>query len=273
MSLSRTRGGVPVEKFASMLTQADYCFGRQAAARRCAGECPAGRTLAWQLIVRAWFDTDAVSEEEARTWGFPDERRLLDAAFTDLPQLHLVDQASMGLGFAYRNFDAERCGVAPLAWALFLMLAMGMRSARAAGFAIAAGYASEAFPQARRLAEFAARADYIAQDRTGQRADSWLAGRGKKPAALVGQEYWEALSPGSHADLEHVQWMSDRTRKEWLDVRAARSHTDRVMCIAVAVGAKDLLVVANREAGELDDALETLQAAITHALNGLDDAT
>jgi hypothetical protein len=139
-----------------------------------------------------------------------------------------------------------------------------------AGLTVAAGYASEALPQTRRLLEFAARAQYLIDDPTGQRAEAWMTGRGKKPAALVGHELWKELSPSSHADGYHLRWMSQRSPQARVFTFATRSQLDVTVCLAIAVGAKDLADVVHLYGGLKRDAIQHFNRQIDQAIEALE---
>lgn len=188
-----------------------------------------------------------------------DDRKLLDpefsllsAAFADVPELVLLNQGSLAIATAYQDLSDEDDPSAPLRMALFLMAAMGFRASRAATLTIASGYSSEALTHVRRLLEFQSRAEYIAADKSGQRAFAWMEGRGKKPASLVGQELWEFLSPSSHADGDHLRWLStiDPTLKVNLfPERDARDALFALVTAWISFG----LAAELRRGGGLDD--------------------
>ena len=144
----------------------------------------------------------------SQRWGFAAEHDLQDSALSHFPELDLVDQASLALGFILQTIDEGKSAEPIIANALALMSVLAFRAARAAGLVIACGYSSEAFVQARRLSEFAGEAAAIIDDRSQQRAALWLSGRTSKAGRLENVEFWKELSPSAHADVRHLHRVS-----------------------------------------------------------------
>jgi hypothetical protein len=61
----------------------------------------------------------------AEPWGILDENKLLESALADIPQLELVHQASLALGFSCQEFDETKCVNHMIGKALSLMAVMG----------------------------------------------------------------------------------------------------------------------------------------------------
>ena len=146
------------------------------------------------------------SEDRIHGWLLDPERDLLDSAQADLPALDVLSQATLCLGHGWLKVkDAQQSETLS---AVAVLAAMAFRSARGVAILIGTGYASEAWPQCRRLMEIAARVDRIDADLSGQRARSWLEGKGERGSKLLGQEVCAFMSPGSHADGKHLPYMS-----------------------------------------------------------------
>jgi hypothetical protein len=220
-------------------------------------------------VVLDWH-ADPVEQSRTTHWGFPHEQELLETALTELPELDLVDQGSLALGNIVLKLDPTKCRSEGIGHALTMMALFGFRAARAGGLLIAGGYSAEALGHARRLAELSARAEFIVEDGTGQRAVAWLSGRGKRPASLVGREFWDLLSPAAHADIRHLDRITSAERGTQTQMFANRFETDWLVSVMIAMWVKDLAVTACREGGMDEPAVLTLDRRIDAAIESRD---
>jgi hypothetical protein len=204
--------------------------------------------------------------EKSERWGYDFEHKLVDSALTFVPELDLVDQASLRLGYILQTFDEGAAAQPQIANALVLMTILAFRATRAAGLVIAAGYSSEALVQARRLTELVGHATEITQDRTGQRAEKWVRGQSSRAGKQLDIESWKELSPGAHSDVWHLLRMS---RPDLIGVRFMPSRFDQdwLACVAVALWAKDLITIVHDEAEITHEGLATLDRRITETLD------
>jgi hypothetical protein len=143
-----------------------------------------------------------------------DERRLLDAAATEIATDNLLDAV----------IDVASPVIAASAWdglpadapprtserltAAGALTAMALRAARTTALTVRAGYAGEALADLRRLFEIAGHAQRVAEDKSGEYAANWLAGRGRsgRPRSAFGDSdshpLWEFMSGQAHARFD-----------------------------------------------------------------------
>lgn len=143
-----------------------------------------------------------------------DERRLLDAAAREIPTDNLLDEV----------IDVASPVIAASAWdglpddapprtserwtAASALTAMALRAARTTALTVRAGYAAEALADVRRLFEIAGHAQHVAEDKSGEYAANWLAGRGRSGRArsAFGESdshpMWKLMSGQAHAQFD-----------------------------------------------------------------------
>lgn len=143
-----------------------------------------------------------------------DERRLLDAAAAEISTDGLLDAV----------IDVASPVIAASAWdglpadapprtserftAAGALTAMALRAARTTALTVRAGYAGEALADIRRLFEIAGHAQRVAEDKSGEYAANWLAGRGRsrRSRSAFGDpdshHLWKLMSGQAHARFD-----------------------------------------------------------------------
>jgi hypothetical protein len=153
-------------------------------------------------------------QKEPRSTFRAAEDGLRASAGDDLPVLYALDLATDRLGWVLSNagFGSTTDDPPPPSYvrakALLYMGVLAVRAARAAMAVIVVGYEPEAMTYKRLLLELHSRAQRVADDKSGEYARQWLAGRAGKPASHlrdVPPGMWETLSHSTHADYRAVE--------------------------------------------------------------------
>lgn len=138
-----------------------------------------------------------------------------ERAERELDTLELADQATRLLAELIQRVtvDARRDDRNPdevRRHALWLIAIITFRALRAAMHVVSIGYEDQAIGYQRLIDEAHNRAIKIADDRSGDLAREWLAGRNHgKGAKLAGQDAWEFLSGPVHANVAAVHdWLA-----------------------------------------------------------------
>jgi hypothetical protein len=202
------------------------------------------------------------------------EKFLSERAPDDLPALELTDVASDVLGVVMERIELPDVeGVPDDAWiqtkaVVYLGLLAG-RSARGAAALLRCGYDSEALLFKRRLDEIHARIQRVTDNDHGpDRAREWLAGRDRKPSAVVElpDGAWHLHSHVAHADYRAVEHHlveiddSGRTILTLLPHRdPVKGNATAVMC---AMLTRDVAAVIADFRGLRINGLDALDAAL-----------
>lgn len=142
------------------------------------------------------------------------EAELWARALEDLPILQVADAATHVLYWALERSSVEGTDIDPLpaaiarGQALYYIGVSTVRAVRSVMTTVRAGYAPEALPTTRKLAELQGRGRRVRADHSGEYARQWLEGRGRGPqASLVDppEGMWEVLSKMAHADARGVE--------------------------------------------------------------------
>jgi hypothetical protein len=197
-------------------------------------------------------------EDHKQDWILSPEQDLLGSAAADLPALDVLTQATLCLGQGWLKLEGREA--TENLRAIGVLGAMAFRSARGVAILVGAGYASEAWPQARRLMEIAARVEKIDADPSGDRAKAWLEGMGERGSKLLGQDVWSFFSPGSHADGKHLPYMSIKdARGHRVYLFPDRDRTDELLAINSALYVLSVAMVLYPLVGLDADDVESLK--------------
>ena len=152
-----------------------------------------------------------------RSYSFDGAEAWLRATAPDeLPALAIARSATEALALALDGAAVPAAeDPAPPAYyarsALLLLCTLGLRTARAALVVIASGYEPEAHGLKRRLSEIHARAQAVADDKSGAHARQWLEGVGPSTPRKITAKYgsldlFDTYSASEHADARGMHW-------------------------------------------------------------------